>query len=451
MGVYAYSVTSTKIANSGSISAASGLAIDTEGARTMISNTGLITGFVDLTGSRDTFINEAGGEFNARQTSYFGGGSDLFINRAGSTLRAASKFNDSERTNFVGLERFENEGLITMADGRTHDVFRISNTPGGTNLNLIGTGNSTLAIDAFLGGPGSTADKLIVEGNTGGRTRLQVFNTNHSAARFDPVGIPVVFVEGNVDAKDFYLEKPIDAGFFEYDLFFKRTGSGFFELKNHTGGGAHILPHLITVTHDTFHNTTETWFDQSTDLRALLARGDLCSDPARARDEVRCQELYDFTPGVWARGAGSWFSLEDDAITKANGRTYQHNLGRNLDIWLFESGIDFGKRDLFADGDILIFGVLGGAVQSTLDYKALARTFVVGGPEAGAYATYLRGGFFVDTLFKAIFAEVDPKDVVGFPDTLDSTTYGFRTDTGYRFGGMRQGPFVEPLASIAVS
>jgi len=30
-------------------------------------------------------------------------------------------------------------------------------------------------------------------------------------------------------------------------------------------------------------------------------------------------------------------------------------------------------------------------------------------------------------------------------------TYGFRTDTGYRFGGFRRGPFFEPLATIAVS
>lgn len=39
----------------------------------------------------------------------------------------------------------------------------------------------------------------------------------------------------------------------------------------------------------------------------------------------------------------------------------------------------------------------------------------------------------------------------GFPETLDSTTYGFRTDAGYRFGGLQPGPFIEPLATIAMS
>ncbi|ODS00418.1 hypothetical protein AUC69_00665 [Methyloceanibacter superfactus] len=339
-----------------------------------------------------------------------------------------------------------------MQDGKQGDVFMISNTVGGTDLSFDGSGDSTLKVDTFLGGPKtSKSDILIVEGDVTGKTLVQVLNTNPGAAQLDRKGIPVVFVEGDVSKSNFYLEKPIDAGFFDYDLIFRPTGSGVFELKNHPGGGSHILPHVVTFTHDTFHNTTETWFDQSTDLRALLAEGSVCNDPARRQDVVRCQQLYNFTPGVWVRGAGAWLDLEDNATTKANGKTYRYNLDRELDIWTFETGIDFGKRDLFADGDILVFGVLGGAVESSLEYKSLSRNFHLGGAEAGAYATYLNGGLFVDTLFKAQFLKLDPSDVRGFPDKLDSTTYGFRTDTGYRFGGVRHGPFFEPLATIAVS
>ena len=447
------SATSTTIRNmlGGHIHAGSGLAIDTIGASTGIENAGLITGFVDLTGSGDTFRNMAGGEFNASKTSDFGGGSDLFVNENGSTLRTADDFFASETTKFIGLERFENKGLITMVDSKAGDEFRLSNTPGGTDLRFVGSGNSTLAIDTFLGGPGSKSDVLIVEGSASGRTRIAVNNTNQSSARYHPVGIPVVFVDGNVDASNFYIDKPIDAGFFDYDLFFVPTGSGFFELKNHTGGGSHLLPQLVTVTHDAFHNSTETWFDQSTDLRALLARGNLCEGSGHAEDVARCQELYNFTPGVWARGAGSWFELDDSATTKANGRTYRHDLKRDLDIWQVESGIDFGKRDILVDGDILVLGVLGGAVESSLNYEALARSFQLSSLEAGAYATYLRGGLFVDTLFKTFFSTIDTEDSIGFPDELDSTTYGIRTDTGYRFGGMRPGPFIEPLATLAIS
>jgi len=340
-----------------------------------------------------------------------------------------------------------------MVDGQTDDEFRISNTEGGTNLSFIGTGKSELAVDTFLGGPGSTSDRFFVEGSTSGRTLLTVNNTNPGSGALNTEGIPVIFVDGNVDANDFYLERPVDAGFFDYDLFFVDTGSGFFELRSHPGGGAHILPHIVEFTHVTFHNSTETWFDRSTDLRVLLARGNACDDTARRNDEsyMACQQLYSITPGVWARGAGTWLELEDKAVTKANGRTYRHDLKRDIDIWQFESGIDFGKRDWLTDGDALVLGVLGGAIQSTLDYQVLARAFDIEGLEVGAYATYLRGGFFFDTLFKTIFADVTPKSVRGFPDTLDNTTFGIRADTGYRFGGLDQGPFIEPLATIAAS
>jgi outer membrane autotransporter protein len=39
---------------------------------------------------------------------------------------------------------------------------------------------------------------------------------------------------------------------------------------------------------------------------------------------------------------------------------------------------------------------------------------------------------------------------LGFPSSLDATTVGLRTDTGYRFGSFNGGAFIEPLATIAV-
>ena len=174
IGIYTYSCTSATINNSGDISAGTGLAIDTEGANSFIKNSGLITGFVDLTPSADIFTNLNGAEFNASNTSRFRrGGDDLFINHAGGTVRTASAFNASEDTRFTGLERFENKGLITMVDGRIGDRFTISNTPGGTDTFFEGSGQSTLAVDTFLGGPGSKSDTLLIEGSASGRNRQQ--------------------------------------------------------------------------------------------------------------------------------------------------------------------------------------------------------------------------------------------------------------------------------------
>ncbi len=328
VGLFSYSATSTTVNNSGDISAGSGLAIDTIGASSSINNSGLITGFVDLTDSSDTFTNMPGGEFNASGTSRFRRGNDLFLNEAGATLRTATKFFTNENTRFTGLERFENKGLITMVDGKAGDSFTMSNTPGGTDLNFRGSGRSTLGVDTFLGGPGSKSDTLTVEGTTTGRTRLSVNNVNPGPGVLNRQGIPVVYVDGNVNASNFYLEKPIDAGFFDYDLVFTPTGSGRFDLKSHPGGGSHILPHVITATHEVFHQSTETWFDQTVDLRAVLARGSVCDDIQHPQERIRCQDLYDVVPAVWARGGGTWLDLDDNGKTKANGRTYRYDLGR---------------------------------------------------------------------------------------------------------------------------
>src|SRR5262249_43540490 len=60
------------IVNSGSLSAVSGLAIDTEGGATEIVNEGLVIGRVDLTEEDDSFDNS--GTFEARGESDFGDG-----------------------------------------------------------------------------------------------------------------------------------------------------------------------------------------------------------------------------------------------------------------------------------------------------------------------------------------------------------------------------------------
>ncbi len=156
-----------------------------------------------------------------------------------------------------------------------------------------------------------------------------------------------------------------------------------------------------------------------------------------------------FNPAIWVRAGGAQLNQGDTAGATAYGRSYNFNMGRDLEVMNFEFGIDLGKRDFLTDGDVLVFGVLGGAIQATLDYDQIVRQFSYEGGEVGVYATYLRGGFFVDTLAKADFLTLNPRDVRGFPDTLDDNNVGGRVDTGYRFGGFDGGMFVEPLATIA--
>jgi hypothetical protein len=55
--------------------------------------------------------------FETKLTSYFGYGSDLFVNEQGGTVQAATNPKVAEYSSLVGLERFENKGLISLQDG----------------------------------------------------------------------------------------------------------------------------------------------------------------------------------------------------------------------------------------------------------------------------------------------------------------------------------------------
>lgn len=133
-----------------------------------------------------------------------------------------------ESSSFVDLERFENKGLISLQDGGVGDVFRISNVPPpvsqdsnsglyffNSGIAFNGSGQSALAVDSFLGKPGSESDILIIDGDVTGKTKVKVNNINPGPDVFNPDGIPVVYVGGNVKSDAFFLGNPIDTGFFD--------------------------------------------------------------------------------------------------------------------------------------------------------------------------------------------------------------------------------------------
>ena len=430
------------IVNTGTITADSLFAIGAFAAEADVYNSGTITGFVELFALSE-FVNRKGGVFEAREVSDFGG-LGLFRNQSGATVHTAADPSVQETVTFVGLERFENQGVISLVDGAVGDVFDLTNCGCGV-IAFVASDGSTLALDAFLGPPGSTADNFLVDGNISGRTALTVNNVNPGGGAYNTRGIPVMYVDGNVKSNALYLPKPLDAGLFDYDLFFVPTGSGFFELKSLPGGGGHILPHITTSVQDMMHVSSETWLDRSADLRVLLNRKNEAPLP-----DVTAAGGNDVSPALWLRGGGTWLDQDDRATTKAYGRTYNYHLDRELNVANFQGGLDLGTEDVLASGDMLVFGPLAGVVLGNLDYRNLARQFNLTAAEFGGYATYLRGGLFVDTQAKVHLVEVDPQEVRGLPDDFDSTNFALRTDTGYRFGGFNGGMFIEPLATLGV-
>jgi outer membrane autotransporter protein len=298
-----------------------------------------------------------------------------------------------------------------------------------------------------LGPPGSIADVFVIDGDVTGRTALAVNNTGSGLGAYNPQGIVVVNVpNGNVASNAFFLKQPIETGLFDWDLYFVPTGSGFFELRSFPGGGAHVLPQLLTASQDVWYATSETWLDRTADLRVQLSGG---SVPANLKDGA-AMPAGNITPGIWVRGSGTWLDRDDQASTTAFGRTYKFNLDRDLDLGTVQGGVDFGSRGVLSEGDALLYGLLGGAVFGELTYDQLARQFDIDGGEVGGYLTYLNGGLYIDNLLKATFTEFDGSANSGIPG-LDSTVWGFRSDGGYRFGAPRQGAFFEPQATIAAA
>ncbi|MDJ0514512.1 MAG: autotransporter domain-containing protein [Methyloceanibacter sp.] len=447
---FSYVANPVTIENTGEIGAKSHLAIDVKSAGTAdIFNAGLITGFVDLTEQNDRFFNQSGGVFETKKTSLFGGGNDLFVNERGGTVLAATDRTMSEMSSFQGLETFRNRGLISMLDGQAGDSFRISNTPGGTDLNFEGGGQ--LGLDVFLDGAASPADKFFIEGNVSGTTTVIVNNTNLGPGTFNPDGIPVIFVDGNTPSEsNFQLLEPIDTGLFDYDLFFVPTNSGFWELRSFVGGSAQALPKLLTAAQDLWHQTSATWFDRTADLRVVLNGGSAPGGAPTYDGSSNGLAPGGLTPGVWMKGGGSRLDRDGSATTSAYGRTYNYDLDNEFSSFDLQVGVDMGQYDVLSQGDVLIYGVLGGYVGGNLDYESLTDTFKFSGGQVGAYATYLKDGLFVDTLLNVHILEIDTPNL-GFPGGLDATTFGIRTDAGYRFGSFTGGAFFEPLATIEVT
>jgi hypothetical protein len=250
------------------------------------------------------------------------------------------------------------------------------------------------------------------------------------------------------------LKKPIDTGFFNYDLFFRPTGSGVFELRSFLGGGAFVLPQLETAMQDMWHQG----------LRHLVRPHRRSKSAAQWR---RCRSARLWPKRQARRGhaarrqyhpCGVGASLRQYARPRrlresvnAFGETFRYNLDRNLESTDFQMGLDLGRRGLLSPNDILVLGVLGGFVNGTLDYDSISRAFDFEGGQVGGYATYLRGGLFVDTLANVHLFDVDTHSTMGFPGSLNAATVGVRTDSGYRFGSFKSGAFIEPLATIAVN
>src|SRR5690606_5874515 len=401
-GIQAASILGTTINLAGSVSSASGYAIDVSGGAATINNTGnTIHGAVSLTAGDDV-LNNAGSWF-AFGDSDFGLGDDLLSNSgliqivgAGAPVSVA----------FAGLETVDNAGLIDMGNGTAGDVLDLSSA---TFNGLAGGG---LIIDVA----GSTSDLLIV-GDATGVTPVSV-NTVGAAG----LGVSAVFVQsGSAETGgEFVLDNAQISGFVAYEIAYDPATQSF----TLTGGASpRVLEPLrfMAGAQNVWHKGGDAWSARMDDLR----------DAGRA-------DGLEMWAQVFAGGEEQTSGLR---TFTAFGAPVAADLSWEQEHQGFQSGFDVRRRGA-------LWGLTTGMMKSSMRLDA-GSSADYAGFNLGAYAGWNTGRFFINGLVKADWYEVEAlMPAVPLYESFDGTAWGARIETGVRLGD-DHGWFVEPLARLS--
>jgi outer membrane autotransporter protein len=262
------------------------------------------------------------------------------------------------------------------------------------------------------------------------------------------VGIPVVIVGGTTTATNFDLPGgAIDKGFFNYDLFLRPDK--VWVLASAPNQRANELPRLVSAAEEIWHQASALWLDRTADLRSQfmgpMANASAACDPRIPR-KVPCvaSNAYGGGPGLWLRGFGDWSRSNATANSTLFGRTTTFDVGFDQSTYGVQGGVDWATNRLGYSS--FMVGVLAGYVGSNVDFTSLSRATFSGG-NVGAYATFLNGGLFADSLIMANFGDMRFKSAPLLNTKSNVATFGGHFDFGYRFP-MQGGWFAEPLASL---
>ncbi len=437
-GVLSYSSELNFINNNGTIEnlskASDGLAIASGFSATAISNTamGKILGRIEMGtgGWEGSFSNQ--GFWQSTGISDFGAGED-FIQNSG-IMRFSGIVNQSEVTMFSGLELFENSGLLSgqdqaSADGSTDfDTLTLSG-------DYVGNSGAIFALDAYLGGPGSLADVVTVEGSTSGSTAIQLNNTNSGVSEINLDGILLVDVKGGAAASDFYLaDGPISAGLFDYALNFQASAAGNqFLLQSAQSAASHETVVAVDAVQALWQGGAEAWRLHQVALRDDLADGvqiAAVADPVIA--ETQNSKV------LWANFRGDWAQR---STTNAAGVEY------NQQTFGLDGGADF-VMDAGAHQKIM-FGIVAGYQSSQVGFDGSADGIELEGGSLGAHAGLISNGFFADVLMKQDWLALEYTLAGTGKASTKGRTLGVSGDLGYRFGAANS--FIEPMVSFASS
>ncbi|WP_162240239.1 autotransporter outer membrane beta-barrel domain-containing protein [Methylobacterium sp. Leaf93] len=415
-----------------------------------------------------TFTNR--GTFAATGTSTFGSGT---IGNAGTialardaTLGSLSSFTNegivqgpAGGSARIATTTFVNAGAISLQNGAAGDTLTIAG-------NYVGRNGR---VDLDVSSQSGTADRLVITGNAGGTTGLNLLNVTPGAAfTVSPV---LVQVRGEQEANAFTLASARNFGAIDVSLASGRATEGgstlsLVSVPNALGqsgpttviaartiafqGGTAVLDRMTQLRSDVQRaaGSAPTAIPQALQYAGLTQYSALVSKDPIAPNLVQPAPVpaSNVKPAVWARAFGDLERRTGFSSGSFNGVNVGRDLGYSQSTGGVLAGADLVMSGITAPDDGLILGVLGGYTTAAVRLNQNAGNQDYEGGTVGTYATYIKGGFFADAMFKVDLLDLD---ITGsnLRQNTGVTNYDVLGNIGYRFD-LPNALYIEPTAGL---
>lgn len=440
-------------AATGNLIALSGYAIDTtqSGVAARIDNRGLLGGTVALSAG-SSFTNS--GLFGTSGTSSFGNGS--ITNTGAIGLVAASGSQDRIAATFGNVSTFTNAGTIDVRTAAAAGSLTIAG-------NYVGQQGTVLFNTSTQA---NTSDRLVITGNASGTTAVAVTNLTPGVAfSRSPT---LIQVGGTVAPNAFTLASAQNFGTLEAVLIAEAGQQGStvalgsvptaVGLSGTTAvvaarsiasqGGAAVLDRMTQLR----GNVQRAAANGGATPQALSYAADtqyaalVSKDPIAPNLVATPAPASNVKPAVWARAFGDLERRSGSSAMSLGGMSITRDLGYNQATGGILAGTDVVISGLTAPDDGLILGVMGGYTLAAVRLNQNAGRQDYDGGTVGAYATYLKGGFFSDVLFKSDILGLDIT-APGIRQSTGLVNYNVLGNIGYRFD-LPNALYIEPTAGL---
>lgn len=405
------------------------------------------------------------GVWYTRGTSNFGstagGYSNSFVNLG--TVQVGQSGPVASTTSFVNVGHFNNggygfTGVVSMVNGKEGDVFNVSGQFTGA------AGQSVLALDAFLGGPGSKADQLRLSSGSAGQTLIRINDTNPGEGALNSKGI--VLVQGATAAGDFILDPSqpnydstlhgIQHGLFVYPLAFV---GGNEQLIGVPGLPAAQFATMASAAEQVWSSTSP-GSDAADSLRLSLSGA---GEAPRVWGKALNWGASRMAAGQLSLGAeGALNSLQaggdrpmvdqvsQSASVNAFGQTYGFNTSYSQSTSALVAGFDLARH--VGQDSAWSWGLSSGYVESQQSFAQGSSVALYGGAMVAAHGAYVsRAGFYLSGDVKMTALKVTYLTAwAGMGrQTGNITTFGGEAQAGWR-RTLNATWTLQPEASLAV-